>query len=434
MSERKRYAVCGVSSRVMGMYIRAILGEYKDYAELVGMLDIDPLRFQICKQDIPESQDVPCYLPSDFEQMLAETRPDALIVTCMDCFHVDYIIKGLEHGLDIIAEKPMTTNTPDALRVLEAEKKSRGKIICTFNYRYPPEHVKIKEMLLEGKIGRITYVDLNWYVDIRHGSSYFNRWNRMRKNSGSLTIHKSCHHFDLVNWWLDDAPVKVHAFGGLNHYGAQAPFKPKADTNGQLCSQCPYAQQCGYRARFFTRLGTYRSGNELMPTLSDKRQLYTNYRPEQCIFDREIDIYDTYIANVKYKNGALLNYSCNFSAPYEGYRLAINGTHGRIETLKYGGEAGDALPNLNGPDGVEFIDYFPIFGGRERISIPKIEGDHGGGDPMILEDIFLGEDPNRRFDILARSVDGLRAIAIGDAVYNCIHDECGEIDMSSYIL
>ena len=161
-----------------------------------------------------------------------------------------------------------------------------------------------------------------------------------------------------------------------------------------------------------------------------KKKLFTNYRPDQCMFDSEINIYDTFVVNVKYRNGVLLNYSANFSTPYEGYRLAINGTHGRLESLEFQGAGGAALPNLNGGD--QFIDYYPIFGGKERINVIKNEGTHGGGDPLILEDIFLGEDPARKYDILAKSVDGLRAISIGDAVYNSIMT--GEVqDLTSFM-
>ena len=156
-----------------------------------------------------------------------------------------------------------------------------------------------------------------------------------------------------------------------------------------------------------------------------KRQLFTTYRPDMCIFDSEINIHDTIVANVKYQNGALLNYSANFSTPYEGYHLAINGTHGRLETREFVGMGAMALPPVHEDGGSQYIDYFPIFEGRERIHVPKSSGGHGGGDPLILEDIFLGEDPARKFDILAKSVDGLRSISIGDAVYCSIMD--GEV-------
>ncbi len=430
----KRYAVCGVSSRAIDMYIGPILRDFPRAAQLVALLDIDPMRFSYCRKLHPETGGLPCYNEREFDKMVDETHPDAILVVCMDCHHVDYILAGLRRGLDVISEKPMTTNTEDALKVVEAEKASKGKVVCTFNYRYNPVHRKVRELVLEGKVGRVTHVDLTWYVDIRHGSSYFNRWNRMRENSGSLSIHKASHHFDLVNWWIDGIPEKVHAFGALNHYGPNAPFKPEGDVDGNLCSQCPQFLKCAYNMRWATRNSHLRTQDDHLQLLQGRfSEMFTTYRPEMCIFDKAINIYDTFIANVKYRNGALLNYSCNFSTPYEGYRLAINGTHGRIETMEYGGEAGVPLPNLNGPDGDQFIDCFPIFGGRERISVPAGVGGHGGGDPLLREDVFLGEDPDRKYDILAKSVDGLRAIAIGDAVYRCIHDESGERDLRPFM-
>ena len=126
----------------------------------------------------------------------------------------------------------------------------------------------------------------------------------------------------------------------------------------------------------------------------------------------------------------LLNYSANFSTPYEGYRLAINGTRGRLETMEFIGAGASQLPAFH--EGSQYIDYFPIFEGRERIHVAAGVGGHGGGDPLILEDIFLGENPDRKYDILAKSVDGLRAIAIGDAVYNSIKDG-GIKDLTGFI-
>jgi hypothetical protein len=42
---------------------------------------------------------------------------------------------------------------------------------------------------------------------------------------------------------------------------------------------------------------------------------------------------------------------------------------------------------------------------------------------LILEDVFLGVDADRPYDILADSKDGLAAISIGDAVYKSIVEE-----------
>ena len=150
MGEKKRYAVCGVSGRAIGMYVKPMVKDFAHCVDLVGLLDIDPLRFKVCKDIVPEAKDVPEYLNTEFDKMIEEQKPDAILVVSMDCTHVEYIIRGLEKGLDVICEKPMTTNTADALRVMEAEKKSKGKVICTFNYRYKAVHRKLREMIRDG--------------------------------------------------------------------------------------------------------------------------------------------------------------------------------------------------------------------------------------------------------------------------------------------
>ena len=115
---KRRYVVCGVSSRAIGMWIHPMYHEFSHAAEFVGMLDIDPLRFQVCKREIPESANVPTYMPEEFDKMIEETKPDAVFVVCRDCYHVTYILKALEKGLDVITEKPMTTNWEDGIKVV----------------------------------------------------------------------------------------------------------------------------------------------------------------------------------------------------------------------------------------------------------------------------------------------------------------------------
>ena len=419
--EKRRYAVCGVSARAIYMWIKPMYERFSAVAEFVGMLDIDPLRFDICRKRVPQAEKVPTYKPEEFDKMIEETKPDCVFVVSVDRFHVDYILKALEKDLDVVTEKPMTTNWEDAIRVREAEKKSKGKVTCTFNYRYNPQHVALRDMVFGGKIGRVTHVDLNWYIDIKHGSSYFNRWNRMRENSGSLSIHKASHHFDLVNWWIGSPePQLVHAFGALNHYGPNGPFNP-SKKDGRHCGNCSERRKCAYVARWETRASVMNIHDDHLDAFNANLGVsYTPslYRPDMCIFDSEINIHDTIIANVKYADGVLLNYSANFSTPYEGYRLAINGTHGRLEAEEWGGAGATAFPCPRETD--HYIDYYPIFGSRERISIKPGVGGHGGGDSLIQEDVFLGEDEDRKYDILAKSKDGLRAIAIGDAVYKSI--------------
>ena len=408
----RKYVVCGLSNRALTMFIQPLLEKYSSKNEIVGLLDTDAKRVEICKEKYPSLSDVASYSDNEFEQMIEETKPDAVIVVSRDDTHIDYILKSLSFDLDVITEKPMVINSKDAVRVLHAEKKSKGKVTVAFNYRYSPYHRKIKEMVLEGKIGRVTSVDLNWYIDTYHGASYFKRWNRNRDLSGGLSIHKSTHHFDLVNWWIDQEPEQVFSFGALNYYGKDGELNPDSTTDNRFCGTCPVQNDCDYYMRWNPRtLQSIVEDDHIKMDLDGKEE-YTNYRPDQCIFDSEIEIEDTYTATVKYKQGALLSYSINFSVPFEGYRLAINGTKGRIETQEW--HAPSRVP-FEVPD--QTIDYYPLFGSKEIIHVVKTPGGHGGGDPVLLDDLFLGVDPRREYEILSAAWAGAQSIAVGEAVW-----------------
>lgn len=406
----ERVVICGLSNRALKMFVEPLIARFHHDNEIVALLDIDPKRYEVCLQTYPTLANATFYRPDQFEQMVKETNATMAVVASRDDTHVDYILRGLALGLNIISEKPMVTTSEDARRVLEAEKASKGKVTVAFNYRYNPYHIKIKELIQSGRIGRITSIDLNWYIDTYHGSSYFKRWNRNRAFSGGLSVHKSTHHFDLVNWWISQRPQEVFAFGDLHYYGANSELNPRRE-NGRHCGTCSDRQNCSYYRRWFGRNQSTQIKDDHLMAGQDLGA-YTGYRPDACVFDEEINIEDTYVANVRYDGGALLSYSINFSLPYEGYRLAINGTNGRIETQEYHAPSRTPFPV---PE--QTIDLFPLFGAKETIHVVQKEGGHGGGDPVIQEDLFLGEDPTRPFDVLAGAEAGALSVAVGEAVW-----------------
>ncbi|MGE6628811.1 Gfo/Idh/MocA family protein [Bacillus sp. NPDC077027] len=411
----KRVVICGLSNRAFNMFIMPLLENFKDVYTITGLLDVDDRRYAICQERFPEIKGVPFYKEDGFDLMIKQSHPDLVIVAGRDDTHVSYILKALSYDLDVITEKPMVTTVEDAKKVLEKEAESKGKVTVTFNYRYNPFHRKVKELILEGKIGRVTSVDLNWFIDTYHGASYFKRWNRTRAYSGGLSIHKSTHHFDLVNWWIDQKPEQVFAYGALNYYGKESEWNPLKDDEDRYCGTCHVRDRCQYYARWHSRAQRSNVEDDHIEAGQDQTRLYSGYRPDACIFDREIDIEDTYVASVKYDQGALLSYSIQFSAPYEGYRLAINGTKGRIETNEF--HAPSRIP-FHYPE--QTISYYPMFGSKETIEVVQQPGGHGGGDPLLLADLFIGQDPLIGYEISAGSKAGAYSIALGEGMWRSV--------------
>lgn len=391
----KKYVFAGASGRALGMYCIPMLKNFADCVEICGVYDINPGRSRafVAKAEA----EFPVF--EDFDEMLNTTKPDVVIVTTVDAYHAEYIIRSLNFGCDVITEKPMTTNDDLCRQILAAEKASGHKVIVTFNYRYAPFNTRIKELINEGVVGEVFSVHFEWLLTRNmelgaHGTSYFRRWNaRMNKSSG-LLVHKSTHHFDLINWWLGQHPSKVSAFAQLNLYGSKnSPFAD-VPAPGLRCANCPHAEECEFYYELSDFEKFYYADNEA----------YDGYMKDNCIYAEDIDIYDTMAVTVQYDKGAVLSYSLNATTPYEGWHAVINGSKGRLEIHNY--EAGLEVSDQN------HILFYDLNNNVTDYAITKSKGGHGGGDTRLRKMLFLDNIPDP-LGHAAGTTDGAYSILIG---------------------
>ncbi len=141
------------------------------------------------------------------------------------------------------------------------------------------------------------------------------------------------------------------------------------------------------------------------------------YKRDLSVFSGGITIEDTMNVLVKYKSGAQMTYSLHAYAPWEGYRIAFNGTQGRIEVnhqeASYINAGNGSL--TEGVSSSEQILLMPLFKKPKVIKVPHGKGGHGGGDPLMLEDIFGNPKKSDPLNRAANHLDGVRSILTGIA-------------------
>lgn len=391
------------------MYYTALDTRYADTSELVGLCDGNQTRMDYANQSRGElfgADPVKTYGMHQFEQLIDEQKPDVVIVTSIDRTHHTYIIRSMELGCDVISEKPMTIDEVKCQAILDAIKRTGKHLRVTFNYRYAPHSTKLRELLMDGVIGDVFSVHFEWLLDTRHGADYFRRWHRDKRNSGGLLVHKASHHFDLVNFWLGSHPKTVFAMGDLRFYGRENAEKRGVTRFYSRAHGSEHAKDDPFALHL-----------EDSPRLKDmylEAEHEDGYYRDQSVFGDGISIEDTVGVMVRYQNGAIMTYSLNAYLPWEGFRIAFNGSKGRIQMLvaehSYVSAGGDAA--AEGAAKTKRITVFPMWGEPYDVEIPEAVGGHGGGDRVMLDDIF-GEPNEDRFQRAASHIDGAMSILTG---------------------
>ena len=409
-----KVTLVGTGVRGTSFWGKRLVEQYGDVLEFVGLCDNNPGRLAYGKKYIG----VNCPTFTNFEEMVSSTKPDLVIVTTKDSNHHEFIIKGLDMGCDVLTEKPLTIDEVKCQAILEAERRSKKNLIVGFNYRWSPYSTKIKELLMNGAVGKVTSVDFHWYLNTYHGASYFRRWHGLRQAGGTLWVHKSTHHFDLLNWWLDSDPAEVFAYGALEHYGHNGPFR------GENCRSCQYKKEC----KFHWDITRDKRSMDLYVA----NEKYDGYVRDSCLFRPEINIYDKMSAQIKYANDTIVNYSLTTYSPFEGWRIAFNGTEGRLEAwldIPYfkkenlsQSELHAAEMNQDGKDDQSFepIIVHKLWNDFQTTKVGIERGGHGGGDKRLHDKIFKNPQEKDPFYRAAGVRDGAMSILIGVAARKSI--------------
>ncbi|KAK7441552.1 hypothetical protein VKT23_016545 [Stygiomarasmius scandens] len=312
--------------------------------------------------------------------------------------------------------------------------------------RYNPVHELVKRTIAEGKIGEGQYlkflvckisevisplvlsVHFEWLLDTVHGADYFRRWHRLKSSSGGLMVHKSGHHFDLINWWLDSSPVTVAGMGRLAFYGEENGKKHgwvkgefERARGSDTAKNDPFALQMeedetlvNLYANAESEDGYYRDQNVFAPSTSDKA----------------ISIEDDMSLLVRYRSGATMTYHLTAYSPWEGYHVMFNGSRGRLELNVCESEyrlpstsdnamgglihGTGSLPNV----GPTSVTLHPLWEKPKTLEAEVDHGAHGGGDKRMLSVLFgprEGElvDTGDASKQSANEKDGAKALAVG---------------------
>lgn len=157
---------------------------------------------------------------TDYQQLLQEVECDAVSVCTPNALHAPVSIAAANAGAHVLVEKPMAISDQEAEDMIQAAKENQVYLMVAHNQRFMPPHVKAKEILLSGRLGKVLTFRTSfghpgpegWSIDGRE-SWFFRKPDAAMGAMGDLGVHKS----DLIRYLLNDEVSEVTGFIGTLH-------------------------------------------------------------------------------------------------------------------------------------------------------------------------------------------------------------------------
>jgi UDP-N-acetylglucosamine 3-dehydrogenase len=170
-----------------------------DGVELAGIWDEDAVR----GQDFAKQFGTIFY--ENYADLLKQDL-DAVIVTSENAKHHEHVLAAAKAGKHILCEKPLSTNVKDALEMVEVCREYGVVLQTAFPVRFHPAIIRTKQMIDEGKIGRILAIK-----GTNHGQNPGGWFVDPALSGGGAVMDHTVHVVDLMRWFMNSEVKEVYA-------------------------------------------------------------------------------------------------------------------------------------------------------------------------------------------------------------------------------
>lgn len=294
--------------------------------------------------------------------LAAITTPgvDWVMVFSPNAFHAEHILAAFAEKKHVFTEKPLATSIEDCVAIQHAHADSGLLFATGFVLRYAPLYQAIHKLLRSGDFGPIISIGASENIRPAHGGYIMRNWRRYTQQAGPHILEKCCHDLDVLNWFCEDLPQQLSAFGG------NSVFIPENE---------------GLMTKY---------GHDTFCSWEDPHAVGSPFTSEK-------DVMDTMGGLMLYRNNIQVTFQITTSNAIPERRLFISCLEGTIIGELYTGH----LQYRRLGDEEETIESYP-------------GGGHGGGDPYIMEALYksmkTGEAP------LCSGQEGLRSAIVALAL------------------
>jgi predicted dehydrogenase len=150
------------------------------------------------------SRHVRCRVFRDYDRLLEDDRPDALIVCTPPALHYDILRTALGYGMHVFCEKPFTVSARLAHELAEAFESAGLVNQVGYVNRFNDVFMHVRELLRAGALGKVQRYRTDMLsATVTRPQNGDGGWRGSHQTGGGATYEMASHAIDLVNYFID---------------------------------------------------------------------------------------------------------------------------------------------------------------------------------------------------------------------------------------
>lgn len=163
----------------------------------------------------------------DYRELLADKNVQAVAIAAPNYLHAEMAVAAMQAGKDVLLEKPIGIDYPQAKRVAEAARKYKRIVAVGMQRHYAHDYRKIIETVRGGALGETHLFALNEYRGDWNPKTWKAQdpqsgelvpWRHSRSLAGSSLLEFSIHSYGFLYEMIAAPLTKCSATGGAAHW------------------------------------------------------------------------------------------------------------------------------------------------------------------------------------------------------------------------
>lgn len=201
-----KYALIGCG-RISTNHVKAVMN---NNLEFTAVCDIVPEHMEAVLEKNGLQGNVSIKRYTDYKKMIAENDLELVGIATESGIHAEIALYCIDHGINVIIEKPMAMNMKDAEEIIRRSEEKGVKVSACHQNRFNVAVQEMRKALEEGRFGKVSHGSI--HVRWNRGKAYYDQapWRGTWAQDGGALMNQCIHGIDLLRWMMGDEVEEVY--------------------------------------------------------------------------------------------------------------------------------------------------------------------------------------------------------------------------------